>query len=59
MPNICNANIYIKGRKDCVDKFIQVLRENYNYGDDSDWKDANTSLEYLKFIVMMYYNLKV
>ena len=40
MPNICNANIYIKGRKDCVDKFIQVLRENYNYGDDSDWKDA-------------------
>lgn len=40
MPNICNANVFIKGRKDAVDKFIKVLKEEYNYAEDSTWEDA-------------------
>ena len=40
MPNICNANVFIKGRKDAVDKFIKILKENYNYNEGSTWKDA-------------------
>lgn len=40
MPNICNANIFIKGRKDAVDKFTEILKEEYDYNEDSTWKDA-------------------
>lgn len=31
MPNICTANIIVRGRKDCVDEFINILNADYSY----------------------------
>lgn len=37
MPNICTARIRVRGRRDCVDEFIQILGADYSYAR----KDSN------------------
>ena len=31
MPNYCYAEVWVKGRKECVDEFERVLTADYNY----------------------------
>lgn len=30
MPNICTASLVVKGRKDCVDEFIRILKSEWD-----------------------------
>jgi hypothetical protein len=38
MPNYCDAIIRVRGRRDCVDEFINVLQSDYYYA----WKQGET-----------------